>query len=83
MVRELDIPENLGSQDPAEAVVPVTPRGYRRRRETNPTMQMSVRMKEDVYERFRALCERERRTNGDMLETLMNFYLQHHEKLGR
>ncbi len=44
---------------------------WRRRREINPTVQMSVRMREETYERFRALCKRERRTNGDMLEVLM------------
>jgi hypothetical protein len=46
-----------------------------KRREANPTVQMSVRMQEDVYERFRALCEQERRTNGDMLEILLSSYL--------
>lgn len=48
----------------------------RRRRETNPTVQMSVRMREDVYDRFRTLCERERRTNGEQLEVMMSFYEQ-------
>lgn len=47
-----------------------------RRREANPTVQMSVRMQEDVYERFRMLCERERRTNGDMLAVMMESYLR-------
>jgi len=35
------------------------------------TVQMSIRVGEDVYEDFRDMCRRERRTNGDMLETLM------------
>lgn len=51
-----------------------SPSWKRKRRETNPTVQMSVRMREDVYERFRAMCDEERRTNGDMLEHLMDAY---------
>ncbi len=39
------------------------------------TVQMSVRMNEDVYRRFRALCKLERRTNGDMLHDLIDVYL--------
>ena len=39
------------------------------------TVQMSVRMDEDVYRRFRALCKLERRTNGDMLHHLIEAYL--------
>lgn len=39
------------------------------------TVQMSVRMNEDVYRRFRALCKLERRTNGDMLHDLIEVYL--------
>lgn len=41
-----------------------------------PSVQMSVRMKADVYDRFRALCEVERRTNGEMLEVLLGNFLQ-------
>ncbi len=40
-------------------------------REPNATVQMSIRMKTDLYDRFRALCKEERRTNGDMLEVLL------------
>jgi chromosome partitioning protein len=40
-----------------------------------PSVQMSVRMKADVYDRFRALCEVERRTNGEMLEVLLGKFL--------
>lgn len=50
----------------------------RRRTESkaaNPTVQMSIRMDEEEYLRFRALCKAERRTNGDMVEHLMEFYL--------
>lgn len=49
-----------------------------KRREANPTVQMSVRMHEDNYERFRALCELERRTNGEMMEVLMEHYIKTH-----
>lgn len=44
-------------------------------RSINPTVQMSIRMEEEKYVRFRALCKAERRTNGDMLEHLMDAYL--------
>jgi hypothetical protein len=47
-----------------------------KRREADPTVQMSVRMAESSYDRFRALCEHERRTNGEMLEILMEHYLE-------
>jgi len=43
-------------------------------RDTNPTVQMSVRMEEDVYERFRQHCRIDRRTNGEMLEIMMAAY---------
>tara|TARA_R110000850_G_scaffold233967_1_gene358813 strand:+ start:16376 stop:16618 length:243 start_codon:yes stop_codon:yes gene_type:complete len=46
------------------------------RREANPTVQMSVRMAESDYERFRALCAHERRTNGEMMVELLNNYIQ-------
>jgi hypothetical protein len=42
---------------------------------SKPTVQMSVRMDEEEYLRFRALCKAERRTNGDMVERLMKSYL--------
>ena len=44
-------------------------------RDVNPTVQMSVRMPEEEYTRFRALCKRERRTNGEMLNILVESYL--------
>lgn len=43
-------------------------------RDTNPTVQMSVRMPEEVYDRFRQHCEDDRRTNGEMLEIMMGAY---------
>lgn len=57
-------------------------RGFRTRgeRERVTTMQMSVRMREDVYERFRALADAERRTNGDMLELMMDAYIRQQGK---
>ena len=39
------------------------------------TVQMSVRMNEDVYRRVRALCKLKRRTNGEMLHDLIEVYL--------
>lgn len=45
-------------------------------REPNPTVQMSVRMPAAEYDAFRALCKRERRTNGDMLSVLVRAYLK-------
>lgn len=50
------------------------------RRQANPVIQMSVRMREDVYERFRDLCAQERRTNGDMLEQMMAAWLRENRK---
>lgn len=43
-------------------------------RDANPTVQMSLRMAESVYDRFRQHCETDRRTNGDMLEIMMAAY---------
>lgn len=45
-----------------------------RSRDINPTLQMSLRMSEDVYERFRQHCKIDRRTNGEMLEIMMAAY---------
>lgn len=45
-------------------------------REPNPTVQMSIRMRADLYDRFRALCAEERRTNGEMLEQLLEDYFE-------
>src|SRR6056297_4041223 len=42
---------------------------------TRATVQMSIRMEEEEYLRFRALCKAERRTNGDMLLHLMTSFL--------
>lgn len=50
-------------------------RGRWKSRDTNPTVQMSIRMDEEEYLRFRALCKKERRTNGDMVNTLVEFYI--------
>ncbi len=47
-----------------------------RSREPSEVVQMSLRMQSDVYDMFRALCTRERRTNGEMLEVLMKDYLK-------
>jgi len=41
----------------------------------NPTVQMSIRMDQEEYLRVRALCKAERRTNGEMVQRLMEFYL--------
>lgn len=46
------------------------------RREPNPTVQMSIRMPVETYDRFRALCKKERRTNGDMLRVLMEGHFE-------
>jgi chromosome partitioning protein len=46
----------------------------RANQKSSPSVQMSIRMKADVYERFRALCQTERRTNGEMLEVLLEHY---------
>lgn len=45
-----------------------------RSRDANPVMQMSLRMTETVYERFRQHCRIDRRTNGEMLEIMMEAY---------
>lgn len=45
-----------------------------RSRDVNPVMQMSLRMTEVVYERFRQHCRTDRRTNGEMLEIMMEAY---------
>lgn len=50
-------------------------RGRWKSRDANPTVQMSIRMDEEEYLKFRALCKTERRTNGDMVEHLMKAYL--------
>lgn len=54
------------------------PRGRERERwqsrEANPTVQMSLRMQSDVYDRFRQHCTDDRRTNGEMLEIMMGCY---------
>lgn len=45
-------------------------------RDPNPTVQMSLRMPAAEYDKFRALCKQERRTNGGMLEHLVDVYLK-------
>lgn len=40
-----------------------------------PQVQMSIRMPEADYLKFRALCTASRRTNGEMLCELMEVYL--------
>lgn len=57
--------------------------GTRRRwksRDTNPTVQMSLRMPEATYEKFRDQCVRERYTNGEMIERMMAAYLATKDK---
>ncbi len=73
-MRELDFKPLIESDAGVEADAPPARSWRRSRRDANPTVQMSVRMREDVYERFRALCAHERRTNGDMLEVLLGVY---------
>lgn len=43
-------------------------------RDPNPTMQMSVRMKPEIYEQFQKHARLDRRTNGEMLELMMRAY---------
>jgi hypothetical protein len=45
-------------------------------RRPNAQVQMSIRMEEEIYLRFKALCKTHRQTNGEMLRLLMQFYLQ-------
>jgi len=42
---------------------------------SDPTVQMSIRMSKEVYRRFRALGRLERRTNGEMLQEMLEHYL--------
>lgn len=42
---------------------------------SKPQVQMSIRMTEDAYLRYRALCKSQNKTNGDMVLELMQFYL--------
>lgn len=74
MTRELNF-KPLTDEQTEEEMEKARSRRWRRR-EANTTVQMSVRMPEETYERFRALCERERRTNGDMLRVLMEGYFE-------
>lgn len=53
---------------------PIEPRHRRSSANDHKTVQMSVRMTVADYERFRALCGRERRTNGDMVNRLLKQY---------
>jgi hypothetical protein len=79
----LEAPETEILEDAADAAdvpgpetfrKPVVKSWRRSRHEANPTVQMSVRMPEETYERFRELCQRERRTNGDMLSVMLDVY---------
>lgn len=45
-------------------------------RTSRPTVQMSIRMKEDEYLRFRALCRAMRNTNGEMVLHLLEAFLR-------
>lgn len=73
--KALDKVEDKGEDKP-EHEEHEGPRSWRRsRHNANPQVQMSVRMLEETYERFRALCLRERRTNGDMLQVMLEAYL--------
>lgn len=47
-------------------------RATARRGGRNPTMQMSLRMKESVYARFQQHARTYRFTNGEMLEEMMD-----------
>jgi hypothetical protein len=49
-------------------------------REPSQMVQMSIRMHANVYDTFRSLCKFERRTNGDMLEVLLQKYLTERAK---
>ena len=56
-------------------------RGHRfapgkRRRASAPKMQMTVRMSEDAYVRFKTLAEEMRMTNGDALEIITDFFIE-------
>ena len=70
----LEHPEDILDDD--ETAVPVMPQRRWPRRQQNPKVQMSLRMNEDVYDRFRSLCVSERRTNGGMLEVMMSAYMK-------
>lgn len=39
-------------------------------------VQMSIRMEEGAYLRFKALCKSQRKTNGEMVEYLIKRFLQ-------
>lgn len=52
-------------------------------RDVNPVVQMSLRMAENVYERFRKHCEEDRRTNGEMLEIMMAAYEKQQRDLNK
>jgi hypothetical protein len=45
-------------------------------RTSRPNVQMSIRMPEDEYFRFRALCIALRKTNGEMVAHLMEAFLR-------
>ena len=47
-----------------------------KRRDPSETVQMSVRVDLEIYEQFRLICRQQRRTNGEMLRELLEFYGQ-------
>lgn len=70
---------NQKSNDAAFTDAEYRPRRWKSR-DVNPVVQMSIRMPEETYERFRTLCQRERRTNGDMLRILMEGHFAREEE---
>jgi len=54
----------------------------RRENDPDPSIQMSVRLKTSTYDTFKALCQKERYTHGEMVEILLQEYVaQHAERL--
>jgi hypothetical protein len=50
----------------------------RRDADPDPSLQMSVRLKASTYDTFKALCQKERYTHGEMIEILISEYLSKH-----
>ena len=73
MAKSLD----FKSVDDAETQDDVAIAGRRwQTRDADRPVQMSIRAPESVYNQFRTVCQNERRTNGEMLEKLLKFYLE-------
>lgn len=51
-------------------------------RTCRPTVQMSIRMPEDAYFAFRALCRATRKTNGEMVTHLLEAFLDETKETG-